>query len=92
MSVDEVADSPAAQPCARGRGRRPACRPRGPGRSQTPRFAPADETAFGAPFWRAPARIDATLPDPDPARLDDDEFRNLADHMPILCWLARSDG
>ncbi|MEE7450136.1 hybrid sensor histidine kinase/response regulator [Methylobacterium radiotolerans] len=54
--------------------------------------AAADETAFGRAFWRAPARIAASLPDPDPARLDDSEFRHLADHLPILCWLARSDG
>jgi PAS domain S-box-containing protein len=52
----------------------------------------ADETAFGRAFWRAPARIDARLPEPDPDRIADAEFRLLADQLPILCWLARSDG
>lgn len=91
MSVDEVAD-------LRQRNRALADEVEGlraalAARAETDAaVAPADETAFGRAFWRAPARIDATLPDPDPARLDDAEFRNLADHLPILCWLARSDG
>ncbi|GJE49909.1 Sensor histidine kinase RcsC [Methylobacterium tardum] len=51
-----------------------------------------NETAFGRAFWHRPARIDAPLPEPDPDRIADAEFRLLADHLPILCWLARSDG
>ncbi|MGU3657517.1 MULTISPECIES: PAS domain-containing protein [unclassified Methylobacterium] len=91
MSVDEVAD-------LRQRNRALADEVEGlraalAARAETDAaVTPAGETAFGRAFWRAPARIDATLPDPDPARLDDAEFRNLADHLPILCWLARSDG
>ena len=50
------------------------------------------ETAFGRDFWREPAQIDDRLPEPDPERIDDAEFRLLADHLPILCWLARGDG
>jgi PAS domain S-box-containing protein len=53
---------------------------------------PRDETAFGRAFWHEPARVDTILPEPDPARIDDSEFRRFADHLPILCWLARSDG
>ena len=53
---------------------------------------PADETAFGRAFWHVSARIDTVLSEPDPERIDDAEFRRLADHLPILCWLARSDG
>jgi PAS domain S-box-containing protein len=53
---------------------------------------PPDETAFGHAFWRRAARIDTALLEPDPDRIDDAEFRRLADHLPILCWLARSDG
>ncbi|MCJ2048612.1 PAS domain-containing protein [Methylobacterium sp. J-070] len=53
---------------------------------------PADETAFGRAFWHVSARIDTILSEPDPERIDDAEFRRLADHLPILCWLARSDG
>jgi PAS domain S-box-containing protein len=32
------------------------------------------------------------LRDLDPARIDDVEFRLLADHLPILCWIANGDG
>jgi hypothetical protein len=32
------------------------------------------------------------LPEADPDRIDEAGFRRLADHLPILCWLARSDG
>ncbi|WP_187193602.1 MULTISPECIES: PAS domain S-box protein [unclassified Methylobacterium] len=54
--------------------------------------APRDETAFDRAYWHRSAHVDAFLPDPDPERIDDAEFRRLADHLPILCWLARGDG
>ena len=54
--------------------------------------ASRDETAFDRAYWHRPAHSDAILPDPDPERIADAEFRRLADHLPILCWLARGDG
>ncbi|MDP4022934.1 PAS domain-containing protein [Methylobacterium sp. NEAU 140] len=53
---------------------------------------PPPETAFGRDFWRSPAALGEALPEPDPERIDDAEFRRLADHVPTLCWLARGDG
>ena len=50
------------------------------------------DNAFGNAYWRpAPAVVDA-LDELDPAHVGDDQFRLLADLLPILCWIANGDG
>ena len=43
-------------------------------------------------FWREPAHVDVVLEPLDAANLDAMQFWDLADHLPTLAWLARSDG
>ena len=43
-------------------------------------------------FWREPAHVDVVLRPLDAANLDAVQFWDLADHLPTLAWLARSDG
>ena len=43
-------------------------------------------------FWRESAHVDVILRPLDAANLDAVEFWDLADHLPTLAWLARSDG
>lgn len=51
------------------------------------------DSDHGQTFWRDAAHIDLLLPVlPDTSILADSEFRLLADHLPVLCWVARSDG
>ena len=51
------------------------------------------DSDHGQTFWRKAGKVDILLPVlPDLAVLADSEFRALADHLPVLCWIARSDG
>jgi PAS domain S-box-containing protein len=45
----------------------------------------------GQRYWRTPVTLPQALGDLTPQRLDG-EFRLLADYLPMLCWIAQSDG
>ncbi len=43
-------------------------------------------------FWSSPASVPDVLPSLVSDQPETDEFVRLADHVPILCWIARGDG
>ena len=54
--------------------------------------AQSSEEDLDLRFWREPAHVDVILRPLDAANLDAVQFWDLADHLPTLAWLARSDG
>ena len=53
---------------------------------------PQHPVDFERLFWRSTAIIPGENEALSPARIDDREFRNLADNIPTLCWIANGDG
>lgn len=52
-----------------------------------------DRNDHGQAFWRHAGEADIALPELDEiVTLDDREFRLVAEHLPMLCWIARADG
>lgn len=52
-----------------------------------------DRNDHGQDFWRQSGEADCALPELDEiVELDDREFRLVAEHLPMLCWVARADG
>ncbi len=53
----------------------------------------AGESDHGQTFWRTDDAVAATLPVLDDSAVPAaEEFRLLAEHLPVLCWIARGDG
>ena len=47
---------------------------------------------FQHDYWRSAPHLRKQLPTLSAEALDNDEFRLLADNIPILCWIANGDG